>query len=166
MEYLVCYKTTRLLQIVSTLTNFQVTVVQTLDSGYAIIYSDMSFGNAILYAMKLKYNEKASVRFILYQLTQPNITFTSLFCSADYVYVGHLCIASVSSTIVLTNISTATLVPLTISVTDLPARPTTSAMQGLYHLKIRFLSGGSVLEVDHVVSNEISRNIRTLPLGG
>ncbi|KAF0561761.1 hypothetical protein F8M41_019380 [Gigaspora margarita] len=154
------------------LTNFQVTVVQTLDSGYAIIYSDMSFGSAILYAMKLKYNEKASVRFTLYQLTQPNITFTSLFCSADYVYVGHLCIATVSSTIVsqaptnMTNISTATLIPLTISVTVLPARPTTSAMQGLYHLKIRFLSSGSVLEANRVVPNEISGNIRTMPHGG
>ncbi|CAG8514372.1 16695_t:CDS:2 [Gigaspora margarita] len=160
-----CYKTTRLLQIILTLPT-------TLDNGYVIIYSDMSFGCAILYAMKLKYNEKAYVRFTLFQLTQPNITFTSFFCSVDYVYVGHLCIAYVTITITsqaptnMTTISTTTLVPLTISVTFLPARPTTSAMQGLYYLKIRVLASGSVLEADHIVSNEISGNIRALSLGG
>ncbi|RIB26870.1 hypothetical protein C2G38_2138085 [Gigaspora rosea] len=157
---------------ITDLTNFQVTVVQPLDSGYAIIYSNMSFGSAILYTMKLKYNEKASVIFALFQLTQPNIIFSRLFCSVDYVYVGHLCIASVSSAITsqapnnITTVSTTTLIPLTISVTVLPARLTTSAMQGLYHLKLQVLSSGSVPKADHIISNEISGNIRTLPLGG
>ncbi|CAG8800490.1 5987_t:CDS:2, partial [Racocetra persica] len=111
-------------------TDFQVTMLQTLDNGYIIIYSNTLFASAKLYAMKLKYNEKTSVKFILYQSTQPNITFTSIFCSDDYVNVGHLCFASVASTVVTkvptntTTIATTALAPLTTS-TVLHVRPTT-----------------------------------------
>ncbi|CAG8839342.1 16646_t:CDS:1, partial [Racocetra persica] len=143
------------------LTSFQITALQTLYSGYAIVYSDASVR---LYAIKLKYNEKAAAKFILYQLTQPNMTFANLFCSVNYVYIGYSCIASVVNTQIPTNttISTSTLAP----VTTLPAQPTTSTMQGLYHLKIRFPSSGSVLAADNVAPNGNSANVRTLPLGG
>ncbi|RIB26277.1 hypothetical protein C2G38_2138369 [Gigaspora rosea] len=79
------------------LTNFQVTVLQTLDNGYAVIYSKTLFASTRIYALKLKFNEKTAIKFNLYELTQPNTTFIGLFCSVDYVYVGHLCIASVAN---------------------------------------------------------------------
>ncbi|KAF0552586.1 hypothetical protein F8M41_021652 [Gigaspora margarita] len=154
------------------LTNFQVTVLQTLDNGYAVIYSNKLFASARIYAMKLKFNEKTAIKFNLYELTQPNITITGIFCSVDYVYVGHLCIASVARTIVsqtptnTTAITTTTLEPLTTPVTVPFAQPTTSTMQALFHLKIRFLSSGSVLTADQVATNENSVTARTLPPGG
>ncbi|CAG8694844.1 12962_t:CDS:2, partial [Cetraspora pellucida] len=148
------------------LTSFQITALQTLDGGYMIVYSNTLITSAILYAMKLKHNKEAAAKFILYQLTQPNMTFTNLFCSVDYIYVGHSCIASVINIPIPTTIPTTTLASLTTFVTTLPAQPTISTTQGLYHLKIRFLSSGSVLTADHVAPNENSANIRTLPLGG
>ncbi|CAG8598003.1 17806_t:CDS:2 [Gigaspora margarita] len=154
------------------LTNFQVTVLQTLDNGYAIIYSNTLFTSTRIYAMKLKFNEKTTIKFNLYELTQPNTTFTGLFCSVDYVYVGHLCVVSVASTMVsqtptnTTVITTTTLAPLTTPVTTPLARPTTSTIQVIYHLKIRFLSSGSVLTTDQVIPNENSATARILPLGG
>ncbi|CAG8721337.1 7520_t:CDS:2, partial [Cetraspora pellucida] len=95
------------------------------------------------------------------------MTFDNLFCSVDYI--GHSCIASAINTQIQTNtatISTTTLASLTISVTILPTQPTTSTTQGLYYLKIHFLSSGSVLAADQVAPNENSANVRTLPHGG
>ncbi|KAF0527524.1 hypothetical protein F8M41_013573 [Gigaspora margarita] len=68
-----------------------------------------------------------------------------------------------------TNVTTRTtpaLVPLTTSITVLHVRPTTRTSQRLYHLKILFLSSGSVLAADRVRPNENSVNIKTLSLGG
>ncbi|CAG8524322.1 34222_t:CDS:2 [Gigaspora margarita] len=68
-----------------------------------------------------------------------------------------------------TNVTTRTtlaLVPLTTPITVIHVRPTTSTLQRLYHLKILFLSSGSVLAADRVRPNENSVNIKTLSLGG
>ncbi|RIA99799.1 hypothetical protein C2G38_1571877, partial [Gigaspora rosea] len=87
-------------------TSFQITAIATLDGGYALIYantiirtltSDNKLAaqfseNAGIYAIMLGYNQSNTPQsFILYQLTTPNITFTGLYCSVDFVFIGHSC---------------------------------------------------------------------------
>ncbi|RIB27420.1 hypothetical protein C2G38_1777401 [Gigaspora rosea] len=96
--------------------------------------------NAGIYAIMLGYNQpKTPKSFILYQLTTPNITFTGLYCSVDFVFIGHSCIASIRTTAVST-----------------------------FYVRIRFLSSGTILSLDQMFppNNGSLTNLRMLPLGG
>ncbi|CAG8669951.1 5431_t:CDS:2 [Dentiscutata erythropus] len=123
------------------ITNFQVTVLQSLDNGYYIVYAETGSQDSGLYAVKLNYNKTTAAKFLLYQFA-PNITLISIFCSIDYVYVGHSCYATMVNMTTSTNTTMAT--------TE----------------KIRFLSDGALLAENQIIPYEYSSNIRNLPLGG
>ncbi|CAG8618426.1 15534_t:CDS:2 [Gigaspora margarita] len=175
--------------------NFQVTVFATLDGGYALIYANTTSrtftsnntlatqfsANAGIYAIMLGYNQSTTPQgLILHQLTTPNLTFTNLYCSVDFVYIGHSCIAyarqnqtsqipNVTTTVITTTITPTaaapTVVPVTTTVT---APPTTITNLENFYVKIRFLSSGSVLKLDPMFpqNNGSLTNVRTLPYGG
>ncbi|CAG8519858.1 7420_t:CDS:2, partial [Scutellospora calospora] len=140
--------------------SFQLTVIQTLNGGYAIVYAnstkntiagnitsnftlelDSQFNsNAGIYAIILNYNQTITPQaIILHEMPTPNvnITFSSLTCSVDYVFIGQTCIVAGKSDRNVT-----------------------------FYIKIRFLSSGSMLELVSVLNIISSPNIRTLPLGG
>ncbi|CAG8673613.1 36806_t:CDS:2 [Gigaspora margarita] len=174
-------------------TSFQVTVFATLDGGYALIYANTTTSNrnfntsnplaaqfsadAAIYAIMLGYNQSQTPQgLILHQLTTPNLTFTKLYCSVDYVLIGHSCIAYVAqkqteqnvTTIVITTTTTPTGAALTVVpvTTTISAPPTT--ITNSFYLRIRFLLSGSVISLDPIFppNNESLPNIRSLPLGG
>ncbi|CAG8627461.1 33263_t:CDS:2 [Racocetra persica] len=84
---------------------FQVTVFATLNGGYAIVYANTTIpstssnslaaqftANAGIYAIILNYNQSyTSNPIILHEMSTPNfiVRFTTLYCSVDYVYIGH-----------------------------------------------------------------------------
>ncbi|CAG8816556.1 2050_t:CDS:2, partial [Gigaspora margarita] len=145
-------------------TSFQITAIATLDGGYALIYANTTnrtftsdnmlasqfSTNAGIYAIMLGYNKsKTPQSFILYQLTTPNITFTSLYCSVDFVFIGHLCVASANRT-------------------QTTATPSNTTNSGLFYVKMRFLSSGTILSF-HLMFLPNSghlETVRTLPFGG
>ncbi|RIB27424.1 hypothetical protein C2G38_1777526 [Gigaspora rosea] len=143
-------------------TSFQVTVFATLDGGYALMYANTTIRtftsdnmlaaqfseNAGIYAIMLGYNQSKTPQiFILYQL--PNINFTRLFCSVDFVEIGHSCIAYAERTQTTTVSSTTT-------------------NSSTFYVKIRFLSSGAILSLDTMFppNNVRLTNLRMLPLGG
>ncbi|CAG8795944.1 19035_t:CDS:2, partial [Gigaspora rosea] len=145
-------------------TSFQITAIATLDGGYALIYantiirtltSDNKLAaqfseNAGIYAIMLGYNQSNTPQsFILYQLTTPNITFTGLYCSVDFVFIGHSCIASLERK----------------QTTAVPSTPTNSST---FYVRIRFFSSGAILSLDPMLplNNGSLTNVRTLPFGG
>ncbi|KAF0548433.1 hypothetical protein F8M41_025942 [Gigaspora margarita] len=137
-----------------TFTSFKITVFATLSDGYAIVYvnttdrsttsntlSDQFTANAGLYAIILGYNQtNTSQSIILHEMHTPNndISFNAIYCSIDYIYVGHTCILAGMS------------------------------MNASFFLKVRFLSAGSVLKLDPILNmtSDSAVNIMTLPLGG
>ncbi|CAG8783361.1 4407_t:CDS:2, partial [Gigaspora margarita] len=176
-------------------TSFQVTVFATLDGGYSLIYANTTSKtftsnstlatqfsvDAGIYAIMLGYNQSTTPQsLILYQLTTPNLTFTRLYCSVDFVYIGHSCIAYVTqkqtSQIqnITTNVITTTITPTTAAPTVVPvtttvtAPPTTITNSENFYVKIRFLSTGSVLASDLMFPQNKGSltNVRTLPYGG
>ncbi|RIB17091.1 hypothetical protein C2G38_2089170 [Gigaspora rosea] len=181
--------------------SFQVTVFATLNYGYAIVYANTTNNSspsdplsaqltakAGIYAILLSYNQTSTSRqTILYEMTSPNLTFSTLFCSVDYVFIGHTCIISAQQSISIPanatityypNLTTTTLVsttttaavpilntPVNITIVDNTVPP--NITQKSFDIKIRFLSTGSVISLNpifNVTSNMIK--IRTLPLGG
>ncbi|CAG8547548.1 13900_t:CDS:2 [Dentiscutata erythropus] len=158
-------------------TSFQVTVLATISGGYAIVHanttrrnatsntlSDQFIASAGLYAIILDYNQTNTGKpIILHEMPTPNIdiTFSYLYCSVDYVYIGHTCVLagrSTNSTIIIITPTTTAAVPVT----------TTVVTTTPFYISTRFLSAGSVLKLDPVFNislNSVS-NIRTLPLGG
>ncbi|KAF0456451.1 hypothetical protein F8M41_001349 [Gigaspora margarita] len=145
-------------------TSFQATAIATLDGGYALIYTNTTkrnftsdnmltaqfSANAGIYAVMLGYNPpKISQSFILYQLTTPNITFTGLYCSVDFVFIGHSCIAYAKPT----------------QTTVVTSNTTNS---GTFYVRIRFLSSGTIQSIDPMFPPNSGNltNVRTLPFGG
>ncbi|KAF0456453.1 hypothetical protein F8M41_001351 [Gigaspora margarita] len=131
--------------------------IATLNGGYALIYTNTTnrtstsdnilaaqfSEDAGIYAIMLSYNQsKTPQSFILYKLAIPNITFTSLYCSIDFVFIGHSCIVNIQTT-TTTNSST-------------------------FYVKIRFLSSGTILSLDSIFppNNGNLTIVRTLPFGG
>ncbi|RIB27433.1 hypothetical protein C2G38_1778006 [Gigaspora rosea] len=106
--------------------------------------------NAGIYAIMLGYNkQKTPQSFILYQLTTPNITFTSLYCSVDLVFIGHSCIAYAKRT----------------QTTVVPPNTTNS---DTFYVRIRFLSSGTILSLDPMFPSNSGNltDVRILPFGG
>ncbi|CAG8468936.1 13183_t:CDS:2 [Dentiscutata erythropus] len=177
-----------------TLTSFQITVFATLDGGYAIAYANTTssqtynstlatkfVANGGIYALFVGYNQtKTPQRMILFELTTPNLTFTHLYCSVDYVYIGHSCIAyvtqtqtqtiqNVTTTVITTTTTPTGAAPTVVAVTTtISAPPTTTTSTENFYVKIRFLSSGSVLSLDPIFppNNGSLTQVRTLPLGG
>ncbi|CAG8596264.1 3678_t:CDS:10 [Cetraspora pellucida] len=176
-------------------TSFQVTVFATLNGGYALVYANTTVRNvnltnptiapfsadAGIYAIMLNYNqEKTPRQIILYEMPIQNLTFTSIYCSVDHVFIGHSCIAAVVRTQtnqvpnVTTTVVTTTVTPVGAPPTVLPvtttisAPPTTTTTTDTFYVRIRFLSSGSVLSLDPITpkSNNTLPIIKTLPLGG
>ncbi|KAF0533981.1 hypothetical protein F8M41_010289 [Gigaspora margarita] len=176
-------------------TSFQVTVFATLDGGYSLIYanttsktftSNSTLANqfsvdAGIYAIMLGYNQSTTPQsLILYQLTTPNLTFTRLYCSVDFVYIGHSCIAyvtqkqtsqiqNITTTVITTTITPTTAAPTVVPVTTtVTAPPTTITNSENFYVKIRILSTGSVLASDLMFPQNKGSltNVRTLPYGG
>ncbi|CAG8509054.1 4564_t:CDS:2 [Cetraspora pellucida] len=152
---------------------FQVTVFATLSGGYAIVYANTTItstpsnslsaqftANAGIYAIILNYNQSyTNDPIILHEMPTPNllVAFTSLYCSVDYVNIGHICILaglSANNTRIITPTTTTS------------ATPTTSITP--FYIKVRFLSSGSVLKLDHIlnISSNTVPSIKILPLGG
>ncbi|KAF0558075.1 hypothetical protein F8M41_010604 [Gigaspora margarita] len=185
-------------------TSFQVTVFATLDGGYAIVYANstnMASTNtttssdateftttAGLYALILGYNQTTTPkRIILYELSKPNITFTYLYCSVDFVSIGHSCVTAVSHVHTAVNQTNTTIITTATQTVPVTVAPATTASQTIvtvvpvittvpqsvattiFIVKIRFLSSGSLLSIDPIFppnSNITNVNVRTLPLGG
>ncbi|CAG8577092.1 2470_t:CDS:2 [Cetraspora pellucida] len=88
-------------------TNFQFTVLSTLNGGYAIVYVNSTnniYANsnnnhtasdqftAGIYVTLLNYNQtKTSQKLILHEMTTPNISFSGISCSVNYDFMGHTC---------------------------------------------------------------------------
>ncbi|KAF0533977.1 hypothetical protein F8M41_010285 [Gigaspora margarita] len=181
-------------------TSFQVTVFATLDGGYALIYANTTSrtftsnntlatqfsADAGIYAIMLGYNQSTTPQaLILYQLPIPNLNFTNLYCSVDFVYIGHSCIAYVTRTQtsqiqnIITTVITTTITPIAATptvatpvvvpiTTTITAPPTTITNSEDFYVKIRFLSTGSVIAVDPMFPQNKGSltNVRTLPYGG
>ncbi|CAG8689277.1 16193_t:CDS:2, partial [Gigaspora margarita] len=134
--------------------SFQITVFPTLNDGYAIVYANSTnnvatsdpltaqfIAKAGIYAILLTYNQtKTSERIILHEMNTPNITFTALRCSIDYVSIGGSCIVYVQQIVQETTNFT-------------------------FYIRIRFLSSGSVMTLSTIFNLSIA-NIITMPLGG
>ncbi|CAG8735110.1 42129_t:CDS:2 [Gigaspora margarita] len=177
------------------LTSFQVTVFATLDGGYALVYAkttSRTFNsnnmlatqfseNAGIHAIMLGYNQSTTLQsVILYQFTTPNLNFTGLYCSVDFVYIGHSCIAyvtqtqtsqiqNVTTTVITTTITPSAAAPTVIPViTTVTAPPTTITSSDNFYVKIRFLSCGFVISLDPIfaTNNGSLTIVRTLPYGG
>ncbi|CAG8503677.1 11050_t:CDS:2 [Scutellospora calospora] len=175
---------------------FQLTVIQFLNGGYAIIYANTS-NNIIpsnnanstlaakitptrgIYALIFSYNQTITPnRIILYELPQQNLTFNSLYCSVDFASIGHSCIASVVGTQTIQNstnittIFTTTTTPPVGTPTVVPGQPTTTYTNEVFFVNIRFLSSGSLISLDLTIPLSTSVininlvNLRTLPYGG
>ncbi|CAG8547566.1 13901_t:CDS:2 [Dentiscutata erythropus] len=178
-------------------TSFQVTVIATLNNGYAIVYANTTnspqnsdplsaqlTAKAGIYAILLGYNQTiTSQRTILYEMTTSNLTFISLYCSVDYVFIGHTCILSAQQRIftptnvnvTYSNVTTTTLAsattttavqvitPVNVTVVDNTAPPNITTNS--FYIKIRFLSTGSVISLSSIFSNSIEIT-RSLPHGG
>ncbi|RIB27427.1 hypothetical protein C2G38_1777684 [Gigaspora rosea] len=85
----------------------------------------------------LGYNQlKTPQSLILYQMTIPNITFTSLSCFVDFVEIDYSCIVFTT-----TNSST-------------------------FYVRIRFLSSGTLRSLDQKFSPNNGSLVRILPFGG
>ncbi|CAG8730779.1 14285_t:CDS:10, partial [Dentiscutata erythropus] len=118
--------------------SFQIVVFPTLNDGYAIVYanstnrvvtsdplSDVFSARAGIYAILLTYNQtRTSERIILYEISTPNISFTALYCSVDYVFIGHSCIVPVQRIVQETYITNVTY--YNISTTTVTATRTTT----------------------------------------
>ncbi|CAG8498045.1 2410_t:CDS:2, partial [Scutellospora calospora] len=178
-------------------TSFQVTVFATLNNGYSIVYANTTNGitsdklstqftpKAGIYAILLSYNQtETSERVILYELPTPNITFSRLICSIDYVFIGHSCIIAATQrvfqaqpliNVTLLNVSTTTVVSATstavvqattpVNITYVNTTAPLNITTSLFYIKVRFLSTGTVLSLDPIY-NLTAANVRTLPLGG
>ncbi|CAG8682908.1 2983_t:CDS:2, partial [Dentiscutata heterogama] len=176
-------------------TSFQVTVIATLDGGYALTYANttrtpVTSNNTLatqfaasggIYAIFVGYNQtKTPQRMILFELTTPNLTFTHIYCSVDFVYIGHSCIAyvtqtqtqtiqNVTTTVITTTITPTGAAPTVVPVTTTTTAPlTTTTSTENFYVRIRFLSTGSILSLDPIFPpNKGSlTNVRTLPRGG
>ncbi|CAG8803348.1 8058_t:CDS:2, partial [Gigaspora margarita] len=179
-------------------TSFHANVFATLDGGYALVYANTTsrtftsnntlatqfYADAGIYAIMLGYNQsKTPQPLILYQLTNPNLNFTRLSCSVDYVYIGHSCIASVTqkqtfqipnvtTTVIITTTTPTGAAPTVVPVTTtISAPPTTITNSENFYVKIRFLSTGSVLALDPMFpkfpqNNGSLTTIKSLPYGG
>ncbi|KAF0533976.1 hypothetical protein F8M41_010284 [Gigaspora margarita] len=179
-------------------TSFHANVFATLDGGYALVYANTTsrtftsnntlatqfYADAEIYAIMLGYNQsKTPQPLILYQLTNPNLNFTRLSCSVDYVYIGHSCIASVTqkqtfqipnvtTTVIITTTTPTGAAPTVVPVTTtISAPPTTITNSENFYVKIRFLSTGSVLELDPMFpkfpqNNGSLTTVKSLPYGG
>ncbi|CAG8460333.1 19691_t:CDS:2 [Gigaspora margarita] len=187
--------------------SFQITVFPTLNDGYAIVYANSTnivstsdpltaqfTAKAGIYAILLTYNQtKTSERVVLYEMNTPNVTFTELRCSVDYVSIGHSCIALVQQTVQATsnftyyNISTTTVTATrtttivsasTTAVVGVPTQfptqistpinismPINNVTRKTFYIRIRFLSSGSVMTLSPIF-NITNTNIRSIPLGG
>ncbi|CAG8559589.1 14234_t:CDS:2, partial [Cetraspora pellucida] len=170
-------------------TSFQATVFATLNGGYALVYANTTIrnvnstnpiiaANAGIYAIMLNYNqEKTPRQVILYEIPLQNLTFTSIYCSVDHVFIGHSCIAAVvrtqtnqvpnvTTTVVTTTVGAPpTVLPVT---TTISAPSTTTTTRDISYVRIRFLSSGSVMSLDPISSksNNTVQIIKTLPYGG
>ncbi|KAF0548457.1 hypothetical protein F8M41_025964 [Gigaspora margarita] len=176
-------------------TSFQVTVFATLDGGYALVYANTTSrtfnsnntlatqfsANAGIHAIMLDYNQSTTLQsVILYQFTTPNLNFTGLYCSVDFVYIGHSCIAyvtqtqtsqiqNVTTTVITTTITPSAAAPTVIPVTTtVTAPPTTITSSDNFYVKIRFLYCGFVISLDPIFppNNGLLTIVRTLPYGG
>ncbi|CAG8605713.1 21792_t:CDS:10 [Cetraspora pellucida] len=143
-------------------TSFQLTVFATLDGGYAVVYANTTTINttfeftptAGIYVLLLGYNQTSTPkRIILYELPQKNLTFNQLYCSVDYVAIGHSCIIALAGT---SAAPIATTVPQSVS----------SQNTEIFYVKIRFLSSGALLSLDLISNNTFNANVKTLPYGG
>ncbi|CAG8438616.1 7852_t:CDS:2 [Scutellospora calospora] len=162
-------------------TSFQVTVIQTLYGGYAIIYANTTniaipSNNANststahltpsggIYALIFNYNQtKTPSKIILYESQMQNITFNTLFCSVDFASIGHSCIVSAvgpkaiqTPTNITTTFTTTTTPPVGIPTavpvtTVVPGQPITTYTTELFYVNIRFLSSGSLLSLDSII---------------
>ncbi|CAG8497192.1 2083_t:CDS:2 [Dentiscutata erythropus] len=138
--------------------DFQISLLGTLDGGYAIIYANTTNNNnmasnytlaaqfttnAGLYAIMLGYNQtKINKTIVLNEISTPNvkIKFTALLCTINYLSVA----------------TTTAAIP----VTTTPVTP--------FYIKVHFLSTGSVLNVEtkfNIPLNNITA-IRAVPFGG
>ncbi|CAG8564467.1 6782_t:CDS:10, partial [Scutellospora calospora] len=178
--------------------SFQVTVFATLNGGYAIVYANTTnkYPNdpmsttftpkAGIYALLLGQNQTTTTQqIILYEMPTPNMTFSNLFCSVDYVFIGHTCIISVLQSVLVpsninvtySNVTTSTLfsptttsaiqviTPVNVTTVNTTAPPNITTKT--FYIKIRFLSTGSVMTLNPIFNvSSINANIRTLPLGG
>ncbi|CAG8780325.1 8503_t:CDS:2, partial [Cetraspora pellucida] len=169
-------------------TSFQLTVIATLDGGYAIVYANTTTRNttfefastAGLYVQILGYNQTSTPkRIILYELPQKNLTFLQLYCSVDYVAIGHSCIVTVNHTQttvnqVNTTVTATTTVAGPAGTSAVPIATTvpqsiSSQNTDIFYVKIRFLSSGALLSLDPVSpssNNTLGVNVKTLPYGG
>lgn len=187
--------------------SFQITVFPTLNDGYAIVYANSTnivstsdpltaqfTAKAGIYAILLTYNQtKTSERIVLYEMNTPNVTFTELRCSVDYVSIGHSCIVPVQQIVQATsnftyyNISTTTVTATrtttivsasTTAVVGVPTQfptqistpinismPINNVTRKTFYIRIRFLSSGSVMTLSPIF-NITNTNIRSIPLGG
>ncbi|CAG8647852.1 10915_t:CDS:2, partial [Dentiscutata heterogama] len=142
--------------------NSLLTTFATLNGGYALVYANTSNGTASnntlaaqftadagLYAIMLNYNQtKTNKTIILHEMSTPNvkISFSTLYCSIDNVFVGHTCIVA---GIPVQNVSTSTPTP--------------------FYIKVRFLSTGSVFKLESIFNIPLSSGIaiiRAMPFGG
>ncbi|CAG8786665.1 24518_t:CDS:2, partial [Gigaspora margarita] len=171
-----------------------------LACGYALIYANTTSrtftsnntlatqfsADAGIYAIMLGYNQSTTPQaLILYQLPIPNLNFTKLYCSVDFVYIGHSCIAYVTRTQtsqiqnIITTVITTTITPIAATptvatpivvpiTTTITAPPTTITNSEDFYVKMRFLSTGSVIAVDPMFPQNKGSltNVRTLPYGG
>ncbi|RIB17627.1 hypothetical protein C2G38_2087843 [Gigaspora rosea] len=172
-------------------TILQVTAFATLDGGYALAYANTTrnknfttsnplaaqfSADAAIYTIMLGYNQPTTPKsLILHQLTAPNLTFTQLYCSVDYVFIGHSCIAyasqeqfvpNVTTTVITTTTTPAGAAPTVVPITTTISTPSTTINS--FYMRIRFLSSGSVLALDPIFppNNGSLTNVRSLPLGG
>ncbi|RIB17597.1 hypothetical protein C2G38_2246287 [Gigaspora rosea] len=135
------------------LTNIQVSVLPTLNYGYAIIYTNTNRNTADplsksggLYVMFLNYNQTTTSQpFVLYEKSTQNVVFTRLACSIDYSHISYECV------LIMEQEDPASINGINNTITSC--------------IKIRFLSTGSRLKLDSIFNLTLT-SFNTLPLGG
>ncbi|CAG8761994.1 14722_t:CDS:10, partial [Gigaspora margarita] len=139
-------------------TNFQVSILPTLNYGYAIIYTNTTNRNMTdplsksggLYVILLNYNQTTTSQpFVLYEKSTQNIVFTRLACSIDYAIISYVCVLIIEQED-----------PASINGAN---NTSTTAITSC--IKIRFLSTGSRLKLDSIFNLTLT-SLKTLPPGG
>ncbi|KAF0456452.1 hypothetical protein F8M41_001350 [Gigaspora margarita] len=119
-------------------TSLQITAIATLDGGYALIYTNTTnrtFTSDNILAAQFSAN--AGIYAII------------LYCSVDFVFIGHSCIASAKHT-------------------QTAAIPSTTTNSVTFYVRIRFLSSGTIQSLDPIIPQNSGNltDARTLPFGG
>ncbi len=81
--------------------NSLVTVIATVDKGYAIIYGNKTTDQtptllSLLFILHIKYNQISVASLSIYQTSVLNLTFILVSCNIVTIGVGHVCILTVN----------------------------------------------------------------------